>query len=364
MATPANTTDETAKDEGAPALDDAGASPAEGSDKAAEEKPAEEQKPKKQMLDVVTEAIKATADKKAAGDDPDTEDEEDDEDDPSAEKKPQKEPAPKAPESEDGEISPEEMKLLPKKTARRVKQLLADRKARADERDAVIVERNTLQPKAASFDQIVGYMRDAELSPDEVSTGFEIMRLIRHDPIKALEAIKPYYEGLLQITGQIIPPDLQRDVDAGALSEAHARQLAQANSRGVLAQQQAERASQRATQLQNAQSEQAAAAQRNGAWLAWEAVQKTADVDYDAKRDFIVQAAQARLRNGIPSDQAGLNALFDQAKADVETRLQAFRPRKKSTSVTPATPTKQSNSAPNLPPPKSMREALDRALGS
>lgn len=255
------------------------------------------------------------------------------------------------------EFSDEELKSQPARTAKRIKSLLASRAELRTEAEQGRTRIAELQPKAASFDHIVTFMRDAELAPQEVSEGFELMRLMKHDPVKALQVLKPYYDGLVEATGGVIAPGLQADVDNGTISEARARELQQANSRAALAQAQADRAAARLQTDRTAQSAADAAKANATAWASWVEIQKRSDPEYAATHDFVVQEARTLLAAGIPS-AAELPALFDKAKANVTARLAKFRPSK--ASVEPARSSSQSTvgSAAGKPPSSMMEAAL------
>src|SRR3546814_12555294 len=79
---------------------------------------------------------------------------------------------------------------------------------------------------------MVKYVEEAGLETAEVNQTFEAARLIKDagrgqvDPAVALEAIMPFVQSLQALAGQVLPPELQQQVEQGALSEAHARDLA------------------------------------------------------------------------------------------------------------------------------------------
>lgn len=75
-----------------------------------------------------------------------------------------------------------------------------------------------------------GYLRSNNISMDEANVLFDIGALMKNNPQKALEALTPYYNQLLQVTGNILPPDLAQQVKDGYINETHAYQIARQNA--------------------------------------------------------------------------------------------------------------------------------------
>ena len=260
-------------------------------------------------------------------------------------------------------LSDEDLANLPKRTAKRMRQLLADRKSARTERDEATAQLDALRPKAENFDQIERYMREHELSPEEVSQGFEVMRLIKHDPVRALEALTPYVTQLTTLTGGgPLSADLQRQVDEGFVTEAHARQLQQANSRAALATQAAERQAEAMNRRDEAQSAADLQQQRIAAWQNWAVLQKQSDPDFAKIESFVVNQVRAMLHQGAPRSLDQLTSLFDKAKADVIKQLAPYA--KPKTEVTPTRSTQSAKPAtPAAAEPKTYLDAAYQALG-
>lgn len=260
---------------------------------------------------------------------------------------------------EDGELSEEDMKLLPKKTEKSIRRLLTSRaeaRTRADTAEGRIRE---LEPKAQSFEHVVGFMRQHELSPEEVSTGFEIMRLIKHEPQKALAALRPYVDQLTTLTGGgTLDPDLQAAMDEGRIAQDYAREMQQARSRAALAQAQADRASARMQERDATDAASRVQAERQTAWQSWVTVQKQTDPGYAAiERLVVLEAQNLMMREGTPPTNQ-LSALFDRAKQNVA----ALMPKPPKPAVTPAPTDHQSSAAISPAEPKTMLEAAMRAM--
>ena len=131
--------------------------------------------------------------------------------------------APKPPSKDDeplsDEVSEEELRAQKPQTAKRIRQLLG----KISERETQLSE---LRPKAEAIDQLAGFLRSSGVGVEDLNAGVEIMALIRHDPVRALEKLAPTIQFLQQFAGQVLPQDLDEKVRQGFIDEATARELA------------------------------------------------------------------------------------------------------------------------------------------
>lgn len=263
-----------------------------------------------------------------------------------------------------GEVTEEELSRYRPKTKRRIEGLLNERKSLQAELEGV-------RPQAQQFERMVQYVQEAGLNTDEVNQTFEAARLIKAasrgqiEPSAALEAIMPFVQELQALTGQILPPELQTQVEQGALSEAHARDLARlraGNQARDAAARQAAEAAQRQQAEQHTRSTAQAAAQRVAtAVSAWENDWRSSDPDYRLKAGRVnekVELAVAR-RRGAPLSPEDAVAIAKQAKTEVESELRALRP--KPTEQRPVTGQVASDARPK---PKTSLEAMKMAIGA
>lgn len=240
------------------------------------------------------------------------------------------------------------------KTREQIQRLLAQRK----QAQARVME---LEPKAEQFDRILGFVEQAGLSIDEVNTGFEIMRLIKHEPGKALAALLPYVQSLQRLTGDLLPDDLREQVEMGRIDETVARELAQHRSRAVLAREQAQRAAEIA---ERRRVEEAAAAQRRvaSAVSEWDAAWSRADPDYKAKLPRVqekIELALLKMRSEGRElrDPREAVALADRARAEVNAEFARFKPQPKE-----VRPVVGGGAASGTPVPQTALEAARAAL--
>ena len=143
-------------------------------------------------------------------------------------------------------------------------------------------------------------MSNQNLSGDDVTKGFEIMALMKSDPIKALELLSPYITQLQQIAGDILPPEIQARVDAGELLPADAQRLVRSqNQTAIIAnreRQMRERFQQTAQDAEFRQTTEAV----NGALGAWEERMRKIDPNYAQVEPFFLEAIRNAFSSKLP----------------------------------------------------------------
>lgn len=260
--------------------------------------------------------------------------------------------------SEDGEESgdptDEELKLWKPKTRKRFENLQAkyrDEKTRAD----------TNETDAGNYRRFVDFLDTNGINEDEANQLFSIGAMMKNNPIGALQAITPYYYQLLEATGQILPPDLEAQVKAGYLTQAHALEVSRlraANRLGpTIAQEQQKRQQQKDTR----QQEQTVASMQN-AISAWERKWSSSDPDYASKKDRVLDRlelmmARAAREKKLPQTVEQAVAMAEKARRDIEDDFRQSRP-KKPISVVDGGNSGKSHS----PDPKDTRDVIRRTL--
>jgi hypothetical protein len=188
-------------------------------------------------------------------------------------------------EAEDEELSPEEVKALSARTQQRFSKLTKNLKAAS-------AEITNLKPKAAEFDKIDTYVRNAGLSQQDVAGTLEIAALLRSSPPQALARLEPIVAQLRSMVGETLPADLQQRVDQGYLTETDAKTLAKAQATARFAEQRS-----------SALTEQQQADQRNretrtlvdgtvSTAETWETQQASRDPDWHLKRDSVAELVE------------------------------------------------------------------------
>lgn len=251
-----------------------------------------------------------------------------------------------------GEITEEELKRYGPKTQARIKQLLDQRHEKHQEVEA-------LKPKAAQYDAIMQFAEASRLSKEDVGSIMEIGSLVRNAPEKALEKLVPIVQHLQELTGQVLPADVQERVRLGYISEEDARRMVRSEKSTALTREQLEQARQDQERANEAAALQELQQSAKSTAETWEATRKRTDPDWQLKQRRVGELAELEVRrNGFPESKAKMVELLDTVYAQVNQEMSRLLPRPKA--VTPVTGTA---SAQATSEPKTSQEAALRALG-
>lgn len=130
-----------------------------------------------------------------------------------------------------------------------------------------------LEPLAQQATVLNDFMRDNNISTQEFQSALQYLRALKNDPAAAFTMLKPTYEQLAQLNGEVLPPDLQAEVAAGTLPLERAKQIAKGQ-----AQEGYQRARNQWQQQGQQQGSQAIVAQSTQLW-----VQTKQSIDPDLK---------------------------------------------------------------------------------
>lgn len=220
-----------------------------------------------------------------------------------------------------------------------------------------------LKEPAENYQRLTEYMESNYLTPEEVAEGFQIMALMKNDPASARQILEQKMQGLRQFDPGYIPPDLQQDVDSGAITPERAQELARLRAQGNAAhfqaqrsQQQVERERQQAQRLRQQQQGQQLASAVNQ----WEQEIQAKDADYAQKAPWVRDRLRVLLQEqGRPQDPDSAIKLAEQAYRDVNQRLKPLaRGNKRPSKPTPSGGSSQSSKT----EPKTLDEAIDQAI--
>lgn len=262
---------------------------------------------------------------------------------------------------ESDDLTEEEYSKLRPKTRKRIENLLRDR----SERDAKLAE---VEPKASQFDQIVRFVEEAGLNKDEVNDGFNVMRDLKRDPLKAYERLKPIFQQLQVLAGDALPEELQNAVNIGQITEAHARELVRSKSQAAIASSQMQWRDERGQQEQQRSQVQARISEVGAKVSEWERSQSKSDPDWKLKQPRVMELVELetlRRRQADPNFFPSPDEAVQIAKAQLEKVEKEFKSiapkRKQVTAITEGTSPRATAQ------PKTMLEAakvgLQRAAG-
>ena len=254
--------------------------------------------------------------------------------------------------AEDGDEKPPPFHEHP-----RWQQMMTERSELKEQVAELTAQNEQSQEAVEAIDHLDGYLKEKNLTPDELSDLLHIGALMRNDPNAALEALTPYYKQLLEVTGTILPDDIQQAVREGTVTEDYGRQLAkhragEAISQGQMALQQS----------QHTASENDTFVQAMGSHATtWENSWAASDPDYDKKAKLVNEGIELRLLRGdIPDSAEAVVRMCEEEKTKVEAQMRTFMPRQKS--LTPSPGSSSGPSSSSLPAPKSMIEAMEQSI--
>lgn len=193
-------------------------------------------------------------------------------------------------------------------------------------------ENTELKGKTANLDEVTashalvgrmrGFMEANHLGDDEMDRGFAIMAAMKNNPVQALEMLRPYYEGLLQATGNVLPPELQAKVDQGLVDEETARELSRAKAGQTLASSTAERERQRREADEQARQAESVRTTVQTEAAKVEASWQANDPDYPRKSARIMEKIKLDVMdNGRFASLDDMRKRMNAAKAAVDAEM-------------------------------------------
>lgn len=196
---------------------------------------------------------------------------------------------------------------------------------------AATAEVDALKPKAEQYDRMMGFIEERQLEVPEVNAGFEIMALMKHDPAAALEKLRPYYDALQQMVGEVLPDDLAEQVRLGEITEDRAKELVVLRSSKA----QSEAAQKRTAEQDAAQKAQAVQAAIGTAVAGWESEWAGSDPDYPKLKSLVRDRAAALMRDQqmqgkpLPSTPEEAVAVLKDAQAQIRKEAGSLAPKPK-----------------------------------
>ena len=221
----------------------------------------------------------------------------------------------------------------------------------------VIAEKNEYRKGHEQYVKIQNSLKDMKLSAEETAQGLSIMGLMKSNPQAALEALQPIISNLQQVTGQIIPDDIQQKIEDGYMDEDVGKELARTRA-DVQLQRNANQ------QMLNEQQQMNASDQINiiaQSVTNWEENVRQTDPDFELKQDEVDDRVSALVRErGRPNNSEDAIALAQEAYETVTKRHQSrLGVRKPIRSLSGG----KLGGSP-VPEPKSLMDAVQNALAA
>jgi hypothetical protein len=179
-----------------------------------------------------------------------------------------------------GRVDDAEWKALPEKTRKRITQFrtkLKDAHSRLAE----------FEPAAKGYGDLMGWIEQARISQQDFTDALNVAALINNNPAEAYKALMPVVEKLREFVGEVLPEDLQRQVDEGLTTREVARDLVRERK----AREHLEATAARDTALTRERQTAAVVQQTNEEAVntvrSWEAQIRTSDPDYQKKAPLV-----------------------------------------------------------------------------
>lgn len=259
-------------------------------------------------------------------------------------------PAPGAPEANQ-DPSDNELRAYSPGARKRILQLLGQRKEASAALDAV-------QPELSAHRQLVGYLEQHQLAPDDVNLLLGVGAALRRgDYASFLDGLEPYRQVALQALGRTAAPDLQAQIDDGSMSEDAARELTRTRMEAARHRAEAETQTQRLSERDT----QALQGQVSRAVQDWENALRARDPDYALKETLIQSTSRGLLAaaGGLRSP-ADAVAIAQRAYDEVTAAFTRGRPAPRPTRPALSSASNAASSA--SAQPRSLMEAAMQGL--
>lgn len=271
-------------------------------------------------------------------------------------------------ETESDEPTEEELKAWKPKTRKRFEQLQGKYREATEKLEKLeVIQQNyeKAEVDAGNYRQVTSFLESNNLGQDEANTGLNIMAWMKNDPAKALEALTPYYNQLLEVTGNILPRDLQQEVEQGYITEEKALELSRqrALNNTLRVQQQTMQVRQQDTQQrQQVEQQQQLSNGIKTALANLEDQWKTSDPDYKLKSSRLhdrvkVMWYEASVKKTMPRSVEEAVNMVKKVKDEVDAEVRQFAPRK------PVNPIEGNSFNNATPKPNNTVDVIRNALG-
>lgn len=286
------------------------------------------------------------------------------EESPASEEPDPNDPDSQAPTDDDDELSEEEQQRLSERSQRRFRDLVERRKAAESQVAEIQQELEAIRPKAERMDELLGYMQANNIPPDHLNNALSITAMInKGNYASAIPVLESLLSQVKAAAGEVLPPDLQREVELGYITENRAKELHKSRLAGERAQQSAEE-QRRQFEAERQRAEVSTLVETvTRAGDAWSAEKAKSDPDWNLKRDRVQEKVELELRRlgpeGYPRSAEAVRQVLEQALEKVEAEIRRYRPAPKQID---SSPTGGSASPRSAAQPKSLMEAVDMAI--
>lgn len=187
----------------------------------------------------------------------------------------------------------------------------------------LVRQRNEFRVDAERYNNVQTYIDQQGLSAEEAADGLLIMGLMKTDPAKAWEMLKPRVQTLLVAAGEVLPDDLKARVDRGELTRDGALEISR--SRAALKSHEVRQT----FQAQQSQRSETTAVQQaiKSTVDTWQQERQLKDPNFSAKLPRVMEKiAFLHATEGRPTDVDGTKRQLKQAYDAVNKEMSTLVP--------------------------------------
>ncbi len=220
----------------------------------------------------------------------------------------------------------------------------------------IIKERDANKADASAYRNISGFMQENKISGKDAADALKLTALAYQNPVEFLKRIDDLAKNVRMQIGEVLPDDLQSEVDNGMISAERAKELSLARNRVAVSEQQVQRSTERVEQVDNAQDLK----ERERIFDGWAGQTVKTDPDLMKKLPLMQgELLKINAAEGYPQDHNAVIERLNRAYKNVNETVRAFVPQRKP--VDPS-PRQGANPAQVKTEPKTMLEAVESAL--
>lgn len=236
------------------------------------------------------------------------------------------------------------------------KKIIAERKAARAERDKALKEVEVYKKDAEGYRTVDTFLKTNNVSYEDAGEALKLAALARTNPTEFYKRLTGLAGQWGQHLGEVLPPDLQKQVDEGMVAEDVARELAR--TRGQVATTQAQLA-QREQQVQEADT-RTELKMREQLVESWITQVRNTDPEIEKKLNLISsRLTEILVKEGNPRDANEMWARMNRAYTDINNHLKGFQPAKP---MTPAAPQSTGTPRGGVPAPQNYNDAWETAF--
>lgn len=187
----------------------------------------------------------------------------------------------------------------------------------------VVKERREFKVDAERYQNVQNFLDDNGLSAEEAADGLVIMALMKTEPVKAWQQLRPMVQKLLVAAGEVLPEDLAARVEKGELTQDAAMEISRANAAVASVNAKTSFAQQRAQRKQEASQ----ATELTSTAQTWVEDRQKKDPNFEAKSPLLQrEIAFLQRQEGRPDTVEGVKDQLKRAYAAVNAAFKAPAP--------------------------------------